>query len=501
MNNPLQTATRGLRQGLLLPAFTLTAFLCAATAVAAAPSTTMPDTPVGRVGSELMLHVNSDAPEQMQAWAPTVLSPAVGRDDAADFVDGLVSAVRESGGVTLIDAHTQQGLLVLTVKAHRGGQLVMFILAADPAQPDKLGQAHLMPMEDPALYADWPKTAVSHAKMKSLIHAGLDRLVRTNDFSGCVTVADGGKTVFDECRGLAERNFSVPIDHQTKFHVGSIDKMFTAVAVAQLVEAGKLSWDATLAQWVPEYADHAAANEITVWELLHHTAGLGDVLVPEYFARREQFNKPADFLDLIARQPKVGEPGKEWNYSNAGYMLLGRIVEKVSHESYFDYIKRHVFAPAGMDASGFDTLNEVTAKLAVGYFHDGLFSSDWKADWMKIPFKGDPAGGGYSTNADLLRFAQALREGKLVKPATLAKMFDGEVPAGPGSYAAGFGDRLSHGRHIRGHAGGIEGTDANLQMVWGTDAAVALTSNQGPGQSWMLAEHIADLLAADATKR
>ena len=501
MNHPLQTVTRGLRQGLLLPAFALTACLCAATTVAAAPSTTMPDTPVGRVGSELMRHVNSDAPEQVRAWAATVLSPAVDRDDAAEFVDGLVSAARESGGVTLTDAHTQHGLLVLTVKAHRSGQLVMFLLAADPAQPDKLGQAHLMPMEDPALYADWPRTAVSHEEMTRLIHAGLDRLVRTNDFSGCVTVADGGKTVFDECRGLAERNFSVPIDHQTKFHVGSIDKMFTAVAVAQLVEAGELSWDATLAQLVPEYADHAAANDITVWELLHHTAGLGDVLVPEYFARREQFDKPADFLDLIARQPKVGEPGKEWNYSNAGYMLLGRIVEKVSHESYFDYIKRRVFAPAGMDASGFDTLNEVTPKLAVGYFHDGLFSSDWKADWMKIPFKGDPAGGGYSTNADLLRFAQALREGKLVKSATLARMFDGAVPAGPGSYAAGFGDRLSHGRHIRGHAGGIEGTDANLQMVWGTDAAVALTSNQGPGQSWMLAEHIADLLAADATTR
>ena len=501
MNSALQTLARGLRERRLRPASTLTALLCAATTVAAAPSTTMPDTPVGQIGSELMKHVNSDAPAQMRAWAATVLSPAVGKDDAADFVDGMVSAVRDSGGVTLTDAHTQRGLLVLTVKARRGSQSALFLLAADPARPDKLGQVHLMPMDDPALYADWPRTAVSQEEMKRLIHAGLDRLVRTNDFSGCVTVADGGKTVFDECRGLAERSFNVPIDHQTRFHVGSIDKMFTAVAIAQLVEAGKLSWDARLVQWVPEYADHAAANEITVWDLLHHTAGLGDVLVPEYFARREQFNEPADFLDLIARQPKVGEPGKEWNYSNAGYMLLGRIVEKVSHESYYDYIQRHVFAPAGMDASGFDTLNEVTPRLAVGYFHDGLFASDWKADWMKIPFKGDAAGGGYSTNADLLRFAQALREGKLVKSATLARMFDGGVPAGPGSYAAGFGDRLSHGRRIRGHAGGIEGTDANLQMVWGTDAAVALTSNQGPGQSWMLAEHIADLLAADATKR
>ncbi len=501
MNNRFQIAARVLRLSLLLSTCTLAAVLCSSSAVAAAPSTTVPDTPVGKVGSELIHHVNSDTPEQIRAWAPTVLSPGIDKDAAVSFVDGLVSAVRESGGVTLTDAHVQQGLLVLTVKAHRSGQLVMFILAADPAQSGKLAQADLMPMDDPALYADWPEKAVSHAQLSSLIHTALDRLVRTIDFSGCVTVADGGKTVFDECRGLAERNFSLPIDHHTKFHVGSIDKMFTAVAIAQLVEAGKLSWDATLAQLVPEYPDHAAAKKITVWELLHHTSGLGDFLVPEYFVHREQFVDSADYLDLIARQPKVSEPGKQWIYSNAGYMLLGRIIEKVSHEGYSDYIQRHVFAPAGMDASGFDTLDEVTSKLAVGYFHDGVFSSAWKADWMKIPVKGGPAGGGYSTNADLLHFAQALRGDKLVNTATLAKMFDGEIPAGPGGYAAGFGDRLSKGRHIRGHAGGIEGTDANLQMVWGTDAAVALTSNEGPGQSWMLAEHIADLLAAEGTKR
>jgi hypothetical protein len=115
---------------------------------------------------------------------------------------------------------------------------------------------------------------------------------------------------------------------------------------------------------------------------------------------------------------------------------------------------------------------------------------------MKIA-QGNSAGGGYSTNTDLLRFARALREGKLVKPATLAKMFDGEAPAGPGGYAAGFGDRLSHGRHIRGHAGGIEGTDANLAMVWETGAVVVLTSNEGPSQHWLLSERIADLLAAE----
>ncbi len=500
MNNFFPMAARGLRRGFSLSAFALAAFLCASGAVVAAPSTTVPDTPLGKVGSELLRHVNSDTPEQMRAWAPTVLSSAFGKEDAAAFVDGLVAAVRESGGLTLTNAHVQQGFLVLTVKARRTGQWVMFILAADPAQPGKLGRADLMPMDDPALYADWPDTAVSPERLNSLIHTALDRLVQANDFSGCVTVAHGGKTVFDECRGLAERSFGVPVDRETKFRVASVGKMFTAVAIGQLVEAGKLSWDSTLDQLVPEYPDHDAAKKITVWQLLHHTSGLGDFFVPAFFQHREKYVNPADYLDLIARQPRVSEPGKQVSYSNAGYVLLGRIIENVSREDYFGYVQRHVFAPAGMRSSGFNTLDETTPKLAVGYFQASPFSTDWKANWMKIPYKGSPAGDSYSNNADLLRFAAALRGGKLLKPDTLTSMFKDPIPMGPGSIGAGFDERLSHGRHIRGHQGGIEGVTTNLAMIWETGSAVALTSNEGQSQAWMLAERIADLLAAEATK-
>jgi CubicO group peptidase (beta-lactamase class C family) len=497
---PVQPITLShFRKSGLRAALALAASFCAACAVAG-PNATIPDTPDGKLGAALIEHVNSDSAEQIRRWAPTILSPVMDATEQAAFVTSLAEAIRDSGGVELIEAHEQHGMLVLTVKAHRGGRMAVFALGGDASHPGRFAHAEMVPMDDPSLYAGWPKAAVSRDELKRLVSATLDKLVRMNDFSGCLTVADRSGTVIDECRGLAERRFGVPVDRQTKFHIGSMGKMFTAVAIAQLVEAGKLSWDDTLAQRVPEYPDHEAAKKITVWQLLHHTAGLGDFFVPEFFQQREKFVDTADYLDLIARQPKVGEPGKDWNYSNAGYVLLGRIVENVSRENYSDYIARHVFAPAGMEASGFDSLDDVVPKLAVGYFHAGLFSSEWKADWMKVPFKGGPAGGAYSNNADLLRFARALRAGKLVRPATLAKMFDDAVPAGPGGYAAGFGDRLSHDRHIRGHAGGIEGTDANLAMVWESDADVVLTSNQGPGQAWLFAERIADLLAAEGAR-
>lgn len=483
---------------LLAPILALTAAVASSSASAGPISTTLPDTVAGKIGATIIAHINADTPDSIQQWAPTILSTSVDADTRTAILKQLAVAVRDSGGVDFVDARTQgpPGMLVVTIKGRRTGQRVAVVLLPDPAQPGKLAMVDIVPVDDPALYADWPKTGASQAEIARLAKAGLDLLVRTNDFSGCVTVNDGAKTILDECRGLAERRFNVPVDRQTKFHIGSMNKMFTAVAIAQLVEAGKLSWNDTLALRVPEYPDQAAAKNITVWQLLHHTSGLGDFLVPELFEHREKFVDPADYFGLIARQPKVSEPGGEWSYSNAGYMLLGRIIENVSGEGYSDYIQRHLFTPAGMAASGFDRLDDVVPKLAVGYYREGAFASAWKADWLKVPYSASPAGGGYSSNGDLLRFSAALRAGKLVKPATLAKMFEDPVPAGPGGYAAGFGDRISHGRHIRGHAGGIEGTDANLAIVWETGAIVALTSNQGPGQSWLFAERIADLLAS-----
>lgn len=478
-----------------------TVLLCAGLpAVAATPAATaLPDTPVGQLAGELIRHVNSDSAAQIRPWAATMLSPSIEPDDKQAFITDLASAARDSGGLDVFDVRTdphQPGLLEVAVKARRGGQAALFWLAADPAHPQQLAQAMLTPMDDP-LYADWPKGPMSHAQLGKQIHTVLDRLVSVSDFSGCVSVLDGGETVFNECRGLAERSFKVPVDQQTRFRIASVGKMFTAVAIGQLVEAGKLSWSDTVASHVPEYPDQAVAKKVTVWELLHHTSGLGDFMVPEYFDHAQRYANPVDYLALIARQPLAGEPGKGLSYSNAGYVLLGRIIENVSGESYFDYIQHHIFAPAQMTASGFESVDQIVPNLAVGYFHDdGVFSRTWKATWVQGIYKGSPAGGGYATNADLLRFANALHGGKLLKPATLATMFDGGVPAGPGTIGAGIDERLSHGLHIRGHQGGMEGTTANLAMVWETGAAVALTSNQGPSQHWLLAEHIADALAA-----
>ncbi len=472
---------------------------CAAMPAAAQISTTLPETDAGRIGESVIAHINADTAQGIQQWAPSILSAAVDAETRTAFLRQLAVAVRESGGVDFVDARNQgpPGMLIVTIRGRRTGQHAILVLLPDPQAPGKLAMVDLVPVDDPALYAGWPRRGASSADIARLSRAALDQLVQTNDFSGCLSISDGATTVFDECRGLADRSFGVRADQQTRFRIGSMNKMFTAVAIAQLVEAGRLRWDTRLAELMPEYPDQAAAATITVWQLLHHTAGLGDFFVPEFFQNRERFVNPADYLDLIARQPNVAEPGADWNYSNAGFVLLGRIIENVSGESYFDYIQRHIFTPAGMTASGYDTQEDITQNLATGYFREGAFSSGWRANWMTLPFRGSPAGGGYSTNGDLLRFASALRGGRLVSADTVRAMFADAVPAGPGAYAAGFGERPSSGRHIRGHSGGAPGMSANLAIVWETGAAVAITSNQGDAPTAMLlSERIADLLAA-----
>ncbi len=454
---------------------------------------------MGRLGGELVEHLGHDNPAQLKSWLDAQFSRGASRESRAEFEDATLAALKE-GGVDLVQARASRrgDGAVIVLKGSRSSHHVLVVLEPDPADPVHLHQALFTATQDPHAYDGWPDHAPSRETVASLIHARLDTLVELDDFSGCVSVADEKRTWFQECRGLADRSFAIPTREDTRFHIGSMDKMFTAVAIAQLVEGGKVSWDSPLGSLLPEYPDHDAAAKMTVWQLLHHQAGLGDFFVPEFFEHRERFVRPGDYVDLIARQPKVGAPGQQWAYSNAGFVLLGRIIERVSGEPYDDYVRRHIFEVVHMNATGFDSQEDIVPNLAVGYFRDDPFAvGPWKANWMTLPFKGSPAGGGFSTTQDLLRFAFALQDGRIVRPTTLAQMFDREVEVAPGiHYATGIEDRTVNGRHVRGHNGGAPGMNAALGIVWETSQAVAVTSNQdGPaGQS--LADHVADLLAS-----
>ncbi len=282
-------------------------------------------------------------------------------------------------------------------------------------------------------------------------------------FSGAVLIARNGRILAQKAWGLANRDFDIPNNLETRFNLGSVNKTWTALALAQLVEAGKLSFKDPLSKYI-NYPDPESAAKIRIEHLLTHTSGLGCYFNDEYDrTARHRLRTVDNFLALSKGQPLAFEPGTDWRYSNLGIIVAGKVVEIVTRNTYFDYVQANVLAPAGMDRSGFFELDRVNKNLAVGY------AERWSADGMEIVnnifdhvVRGGPAGGGYATVGDLFRFAEALKNGKLVSKSMVETLTTGKPDLGSPFYGYGFG--IHPGRGFYGHSGGFAGISANLDI-------------------------------------
>lgn len=297
----------------------------------------------------------------------------------------------------------------------------------------------------------------------------LANLVAENKLSGVVLVAKDGVTVASKVAGIANKATNAPIDLNTKFNLGSMNKMFTAVAIAQLVQAGKLSFTDTVGKQLPDYPNKEVAAKVTIHHLLTHTSGLGMYWNDKFMAQRDKLLTVAAHLPLFASDPLAFQPGEKFQYSNAGYMLLGAIIEKVSGQDYYSYVQEHIYKPAGMNDTGFYEPGKPIPNLAVGYTRmslNGQPQTEIRDNESTREIKGGPAGGGFSTAPDLVRFQQALFSYKLLDKAHTELVTTGKVdgPGGKSRYGYGFGDSNSDGKHIVGHNGGAPGIAANLDM-------------------------------------
>ena len=275
---------------------------------------------------------------------------------------------------------------------------------------------------------------------------------------------------------------------QTRFNLGSMNKMFTATAIARLVESGEVAFTDPIATHLPDYPAEVA-DKVTIHHLLTHTSGLGDFFGPRYDAERDSLHTLDDYLQLFVDEPLQFEPGARHQYSNAGFIVLGLIIEAVSGQDYFDHVREQVYAPAGMTATDAFERDAPTPDLATGYTYrlpddpaDLTFADVLDGpvpnDFFLSP-RGTSAGGGYSTVEDLLRFDRALRSGTLVAPAMVATLTEGKVDTPrPGvRYAYGFVDDRSGAERIVGHSGGAPGINGNLDMYQDSDVTVAVLAN------------------------
>jgi CubicO group peptidase (beta-lactamase class C family) len=313
----------------------------------------------------------------------------------------------------------------------------------------------------------------------------LDKLVAANLFSGTVLVAKDGQPIFQQAHGLADQQARLPNTLDTRFNLASMNKMFTAVAVAQLAQQGKLSFDDPIGKLLPDYPK-PVADQVTVHHLLTHTGGLGDYMTEAFDQARPTINSPRDYFRFFIDEPLAFQPGARFEYSNAGFVVLGAIIEQVSGQSYYDYIREHIFEPAGMVNSDYSMLSERAPDRAEGYTYwrpDGPQWASQVSNQPTLPTRGGPAGGGYSTAGDLLKFAGALREHKLLNAAFTDLVTTGKVNDGGDAeqkYAYGFGDIRANGQRVIGHNGGSPGVNTHLDILPDLGYTIIVLSNNDP---------------------
>ncbi|HKY59879.1 MAG TPA: serine hydrolase domain-containing protein, partial [Gemmatimonadota bacterium] len=258
------------------------------------------------------------------------------------------------------------------------------------------------------------------------------------------------------------------------------------VAVAQLAERGLLSFDDPVGRHLPDYPNEDVARNVTIHHLLTHTSGMGDYRNEEFFERLDDMRTLPDHLPLFVDDPLSFEPGAGWDYSNAAFALLGLIIERVSGQSYYEYMQEHVFEPAGMTSTDFPERDAPVANRANGYMRvnvDGEPDPEAprRENTSALPARGSSAGETYSTVRDMLRFSEALRDGRLLSAeyAEIVTMGKAEVPPGwpMTGYAYGFAITEMDGGRIVGHGGTGPGIAGRFEMYPDRGYTVVVLSN------------------------
>jgi D-alanyl-D-alanine carboxypeptidase len=318
----------------------------------------------------------------------------------------------------------------------------------------------------------------------------LETLEKENYLSGVVLIAKDGKPIFKKAYGMANRENSIPSKTDTKFNLASMNKMFTGMAILQLAQAGKISLQDKVGKYPVDYPNKEVADSVTVEQLLTHTSGMDNFWEEHDKLAKEKLRNVADYLPLFANKKLVFKPDTRVLYSNSGYMVLGLVIEKVSGESYFDYVKEHIYQPAKMFNTNEYELDEVTPNMATGYTMSLEKPGVWKNNAYSNVVKGTPAGGGFSTADDLLSFANALPQNSLLNQEYTKLYTTGKVKYRDGMYAYGMMENNVNGHRSIGHSGGHYGIANELMIFPDLGYTVVILTNGEVENYWEISNLI-----------
>src|SRR5688500_5015702 len=361
------------------------------TAPACLCQTPFPDTPAGNQAKAWLEVFNAGDAEKHKEFLRT---NAPSRLERADREMGL----REmSGGfdVKKVEESTPTKIVAL-VQERTSDQFARFTVEVDAGEQHQITRLALEGTKRPAEFA---LPHLSENELVTALRKKLDEAAAADRFSGAALVAKNGKTVFAKAYGLADREKKTPNTLKTRFRLGSMNKMFTAVAILQLAQRGKLDLKAPFGNYLTDYPNKDTASKVTIEQLLSHTGGTGDIFGQEYQKNRLELKALQDYVKLYGSRSAEFPPGSRWAYSNYGFLLLGVLIEKVSGQSYYDYVRDHIFKPAGMTGTASETEDQLVAERSMGYTR--FMGGGLQPNTDSLPYRGTSAGGGYSTVEDL----------------------------------------------------------------------------------------------------
>jgi len=321
---------------------------------------------------------------------------------------------------------------------------------------------------------------LSKQQLQTELASFLGQLEKKDAFSGTVLVAKGKDVYFENAYGLANKRWKVKNALNTRFSLGSINKMFTAIAALQLIEKGKLNFDDKLVNFVDKsWLPSGDVDKITVRHLLTHTSGLGNFFNEEFNkSNKELYRNLEQYKPLIANTPLLFSPGVRNRYSNSGMLMLGLVIQKVSGMPYYDYIQKNIYDRAKMENSGSFELDSSTPNLATGYLRR-MHSDDWASSTYTRAVKGSPAGGGFSTVSDLHRFAIELTNYKLLGKDLTEQAYSAKTEYNSAFwYGYGFSVGGEPNNRVVGHGGAYLVVDARVDIHLDTGYIVVILANQ-----------------------
>ncbi len=400
------------------------------------------------------------------------------------------------GGFDLrkIENETPTTVTVL-LQEHTSDRFARLTLEVEATEPHRIVSFDIHPVERPAEFAFKPMT---EEELIAALGKHLQEDVAADKFAGAVLIAKNGKPIFAQAYGLADREHNIPNTLTTRFSIGSMNKMFTGVAVLQLVQAGKLKLDDPLGKYLTNYPNKELAAKVTIGELLTNTGGTGDIWGPEYDKHRLELRTLQDYINLYGNRPLRFEPGSRWEYSNYGFILLGAVIEKVSGESYYDYVREHIYVPAGMTSTASEPEDQTKPNHSIGYtkMGAGMGTDAWHPTTGTLSYRGSSAGGGYSTVGDLLAFANALRDNKLLDPQYTKLLITPHVKNPFGFDAYGFGVQTMNGVQCFGHNGASPGTNGDLEICHNSTYTVIALANMDPPAAEQASQFVINRLSS-----